>query len=960
MYQLRTGLSFRLAGELGRVAPGNIYVDIAEYNNKFRAKERQIMSKRVLFIVLVLALLMAACGKKESPASSSTPETLDAGDGPSTLAAPESPDARNRQTTISFAISDGERAQYEGLVEMFEAANPDLYVRLVSLQELSGLSPSPLGGNWPLEAWQALVSGADVIDRMADQGAVEWGLIRDLSPFVHADLTFKPDDFYPSALESAQWDGGTWYLPTELSFRVMAFDKTAFDEAGLAYPEPGWTWNDFDANARALTIREGDQITRWGFVPFSPAHPSFIEGRAGPLIDLTTDPPTPRLDRPKVIEVLQWYVDLYLKEQVAPYVEPPGGNIGLYKDEMAALIEKGQAAMWNPFSPFWPWGDKEDHWGIVPYPVDGPDSKTTPVHVQGLSMSAGTLHPDAAWRWIEYVSRQALETPGLPGSILSARRSVAVAGGFWEGVDEELANALRYALEHSYVQRKTEGYEIAAEAFQAMLAGTKPVQEAAQEAQTQIKAQIQGVAMQQVEATPAPTFVVAADEEQKASEEGTVTIIFTPGLSCDSACREVYRDLAQQFHETHPDVQVEVKMLKLANRIQTIAAKADCFQWMPVIYNPEQQSAVLSLEPFLDADRAFSTDDFYPALLDAFIYQRQLWGLPSHSSPMVIEYNKDLFDAAGVDYPPLHWTTDDFVELALALTQGEGEKKQYGFVPDVLEYDGLLMMLARLGAKFVDEDADPPALSFNHPSTVEALRWYTSLYTEFGVKPVFITGWADFLDDSASFSTEWRKLVYGRRAAMWINSTSQGMPELDGFNTGLATLPIGIENAGNSGRVEGYFISSPATRGSLSTPDTQRACWQWITFLTERPGPPQGLPARRSVAESDAFRQQVGARQAAVYRASLADAEGASSSYIVRSDAWFVHGFVWLGWAHSQVVKGEATVKEALDTAQKLADDYRACVIAKDAFDNLVERGACLKKVDPSLPDFFFGSGESE
>ena len=41
----------------------------------------------------------------------------------------------------------------------------------------------------------------------------------------------------------------------------------------------------------------------------------------------------------------------------------------------------------------------------------------------------------------------------------------------------------------------------------------------------------------------------------------------------------------------------------------------------------------------------------------------------------------------------------------------------------------------------------------------------------------------------------------------------------------------------------GYYISAQAKE--------PQACWQWITFLSQEPGAVQGLPARRSLAESD-------------------------------------------------------------------------------------------------------------
>ena len=41
-------------------------------------------------------------------------------------------------------------------------------------------------------------------------------------------------------------------------------------------------------------------------------------------------------------------------------------------------------------------------------------------------------------------------------------------------------------------------------------------------------------------------------------------------------------------------------------------------------------------------------------------------------------YNKDIFDAAGVEYPSNDWTWSDFEKMATELTSGEGANKIYG------------------------------------------------------------------------------------------------------------------------------------------------------------------------------------------------------------------------------------------------------------------------------------------
>jgi multiple sugar transport system substrate-binding protein len=717
----------------------------------------------------------------------------------------------------------------------------------------------------------------------------------------------------------------------------------------VSYPKPGWSWDDFLATARALTIREGDKGTRWGFVEPNSRHLPFIEGRTGPLIDQTTDPPTPRFDQPEVIEAVRWYVDLYLKEEVVPLFEEEEEAL---VSEGQTLIEGGKAPMWPEWSALWAYRKEQGNRGVVPYPVDTPDSGSTlMVWADGLSMSAGTAHPDAAWRWMDFVTRQDMSRQGPLVRFLPPRRSVAESIGFWDEMDEELATALRYAIDHSYIPQTTTGYDAFNDAMQTVLSGERSVEEALAEAQTQAEADIQEAYADQAEATPVPTVVVAASEEEEPADEGVVKIAFNPGVGVLNA--QAYRDAAQQFHQAFPDIQVEIQMPDLTGGsldMLSVAESADCFQWVPDIQNLNNQAAILSLKPFVDADMSFTTDDFYPAVLQRFTWQGQLWGLPMELQPYVIEYNKDLFDAAGVDYPALDWNTDDLLELAAALTEGEGDDKQYGFVPQYFEVNDLLLLIEPRGARLIDENADPPTLTLNDPSTIETVRWYAELSTEYEVKPIFLADIAK-ITEANTFFIEREGLISGGRAAMWTKVGTQPVGgDYETLNVGVAPLPAGVDGASGSGTATGYFISAQT--------EARQACWQWITFLTEQQGLTQGLPARRSVAESDAYRQRIGAERAAVYQASVAGAERSSVFDTLTGQGWLVGGMYWLGRAYSQVVAGEASVEEALNAAQRISDDYRACVVVKEAVSDQDEWQACMQEVDPSLPSFLFNQGE--
>ena len=126
--------------------------------------------------------------------------------------------------------------------------------------------------------------------------------------------------------------------------------------------------------------------------------------------------------------------------------------------EEQVLIDKGQAAMWPETDIVLWWRNQQGNVGAVPFPVDNADDQTTPSTTQSLWLSSGTNQPEAAWRFMDFLSRQGVTTAGLDVNSLPARRSVAEATGYWDELDEELAETMRYALEHSYILRGRASY----------------------------------------------------------------------------------------------------------------------------------------------------------------------------------------------------------------------------------------------------------------------------------------------------------------------------------------------------------------------------------------------------------------------------------------------------------------------------------------------------------------------
>ncbi len=911
------------------------------------------MKRKALGMILLVAILLAGCGPLASPGPDADPANA-SGDVPAD--APAAAENDSATTILRFAVSMMDQDRYDSLIDAFEAEHPDVHITTVSIEETLGTGPG--GSNWPDDAYLLLAATADVIAAPATRQAVQQGALLDLTDFFESDPNLNAEAFYPGLLESVQWEGGTWSLPVEATYSLIYFDKSIFDAAGIAYPQPGWTWDDFLATAQALTVGSGDSVTQWGFVEPSFDPVTFVQAKAGLLFNADAYPPTARLDDAAVVAAVRWYTDLFRTYNVSPYYPTSGEGArgGMFNNEGMRLIADNQAAMWfsagggifrgrGQGGP----GQQQTTTGAVPFPVSSADDHTAPAVVDGLSISAGTKKANLAWEWISFLAQQpagqrgpfnALSTgtvPGLP--------AVAVAAGYWDSLDGDFAAALKYAIEHATIDTYDgSGYDTFRAAIISVMDDGAAIETALADAQSEVAAAIED----EVAAAPTPMAnLVVAEEEQQAVNAGGVIISFGLSEGRGRFGQQSLSTLVDQFQAVHPDIVVEVDtpqgfrgQLGLAD----MAAEYDCFQASPS-FDDEALAAIVNMEPFLATDSAISKDDFFPSVLEQFTHQGQLWGLPGSVTVNLMNYNKDLFDAAGLDYPSVDWTTNDFLEMAVALTQGEDTNKQYGYVPSSFGANDLVSFMDRLGADMLDESVDPPRLVFNSPSVVDAFRWYTSLATRYGVQPLVSEDTGDFQGGRGR-----QALIGEGRAAMWMESGGGfgGPGGFGGFggpggtsdlNVGVVPLPAGPNSAEGSGfqSVDGYFISAQS--------EARQACWSWITFLTEQPNAASGLPARQSVAQSAAYRQLVGAEQADAYLASVSGGSRASFFQRVSDEGnWLGFASFWLSDAYDRVVNGEMAVEESLAAAQESVDAYRDCVIAQDAFQDPAAMQECLSE----------------
>ena len=145
---------------------------------------------------------------------------------------------------------------------------------------------------------------------------------------------------------------------------------------------------------------------------------------------------------------------------------------------------------------------------------------------------------------------------------------------------------------------------------------------------------------------------------------------------------------------------------------------------------------LLDLAPYLSR-AGVDQEAFNPAVLAIFRRGSALYALPRGYSPVVVAYNKDLFDRAGLPYPTDDWTWDDFLRVARLLTRdndGDGEIDQWGtsFERGVAAW---LPWLWSGGGDVLCADGRRASGCLDSPTTIAALRWYTGWVTTERVAP---------------------------------------------------------------------------------------------------------------------------------------------------------------------------------------------------------------------------------
>ena len=316
-----------------------------------------------------------------------------------------------------------------------------------------------------------------------------------------------------------------------------------------------------------------------------------------------------------------------------------------------------------------------------------------------------------------------------------------------------------------------------------------------------------------------------AQEETTTTEPMELTMYFP--VSVGGGPDALIDDLCAQYHEENPNITVTPvyagSYADTRTKVQA-AIKGGNTPDLAIMFSIDLYS-LLAMDAIADIDSFCTTEEdqeWLNGFYDGFMMNSRdgetTYGIPWQRSTIVLYYNKDAFEAAGLDpeQPPTTW--DELYEDAQKLTITEnGQTTQYGIqIPSdgyaywmlqtfCVQQDGFNLMNDTGTETYYDDER-----------TATGLKFWKSL-SEDGSQPSGIVAWATTPSDFLEGKTAMMYHTTGNLTNVKNNAT---------FNFGVAMLPE-KESFGSPTGGGNFYIFKGVSE------ERQKAAFDFIKWMTD-------------------------------------------------------------------------------------------------------------------------------
>jgi sorbitol/mannitol transport system substrate-binding protein len=303
----------------------------------------------------------------------------------------------DRTVTVAM-VSNSQMQDARALSTRFEADNPDIDLRFVTLSENEARAK--------ITASTAMGGGEFDVVMVSNYETPQWaenGWLRNLSDYADETPGYAEDDFIPSLRESLSYEDDMYAVPFYGESSFLMYRQDVFEEAGIEMPaEPTWQEvrdiaEELDSPDMAGICLRG--LPGWGEL-LAPLN-TVVNTFGGRWFDEDWNP---QLTSPQFTEAVQFYVDL-----VRDFGQPGASASGF--GECATRLSQGRVAMWydatsavstleDPAS-----SEVVGKVGYAPAPVME-QSPSGWLYTWALGIPEASEKPDEAWRFISWMTDQ--------------------------------------------------------------------------------------------------------------------------------------------------------------------------------------------------------------------------------------------------------------------------------------------------------------------------------------------------------------------------------------------------------------------------------------------------------------------------------------------------------------------------------------------------------------------------
>ncbi len=225
---------------------------------------------------------------------------------------------------------------------------------------------------------------------------------------------FSIEDNYEEVIEERKIDDHYYSLPAKRMTRTILYNKDMFDEAGVPYPDPNWTYDEFLDTARKLTKGEGEnKVYGYMFPGYDSGEPatSMLNGKVGANWIYNEDGTASNINTDDMKDVLEKYLS-----RVEEGIEPSYVDVTTQKMEPANMLLTGKAAM---VYGDWVLRDVKD---TETYPHDfkvgfanmpllsaNQEHNYTTSYTDDMSINSKSEHPEEAMKFIKWYIEEGMD-----------------------------------------------------------------------------------------------------------------------------------------------------------------------------------------------------------------------------------------------------------------------------------------------------------------------------------------------------------------------------------------------------------------------------------------------------------------------------------------------------------------------------------------------------------------------